>query len=296
MPHVKEEQWTFVIQFYMDHCGIPQLDKASINEIYYEEVPVKTPTTTTTTTTTQNTEQNKAEQSAEQKTEQPKPEEKKTEKVKKEKNTICIIKLAEILYGLPQSYLDNIIQKEANQENEDRLFHLAINKRNEIENFIYSTRSKLDSDLSPFITNEEKQSLINLMNEMETWLYSGDEAIYDKSVLEARGKNLNELGTKVYKRYHDWGRLSESLNNLENSINGNINRLNTEFEKKKTNSSILTQKDFEELQKIINNYNNLLNESRTQFGTHPKFTDTPIRYEDIDKATEELNKVKYYLI
>ena len=33
LPHVKEELWTFVLQFYLDASGLPHLDKASINEV-----------------------------------------------------------------------------------------------------------------------------------------------------------------------------------------------------------------------------------------------------------------------
>merc|ERR1711957_1030193 len=41
IPAVKEEQYQFVIQFLLDICCIPHVDKASINETYFEEVPVK---------------------------------------------------------------------------------------------------------------------------------------------------------------------------------------------------------------------------------------------------------------
>jgi hypothetical protein len=171
------------------------------------------------------TTENKTENQGEAASTEPKAEEKKVEKVKKERSTICIVKLFECLFGIPQSLLDSITQKEANQENDDRLLTMAINKRNEVENFIYSTRSKLESDLGAHITNEEKENLLSLMRGMEDWLYSGDEEVYNKSVLETKGKDLNDLGTKIYKRYHDWTKLAESLDKLESIINLNIKKI-----------------------------------------------------------------------
>ena len=99
LPHVKEEQWTFVLQFYLDANGLPHLDKASINEVYYEDAPSTTKTTPSETKPTGETEKT-AEQT-----------DKKVEKVKKERSTLGIIKLVECIYGLSQTELDvNIIK------------------------------------------------------------------------------------------------------------------------------------------------------------------------------------------
>jgi len=99
LPHVKEEQWTFVLQFYLDVNGLPHLDKASINEVYYEDAP-----STTKTTPVETKPAGENEKTAEQ-------TDKKVEKVKKERSTLGIIKLVECIYGLSQTELDvNIIK------------------------------------------------------------------------------------------------------------------------------------------------------------------------------------------
>lgn len=95
LPHVKEEQWTFILQFYLDANGLPHLDKASINEIYYEDAPSTTKTTAPAENNTKPAEGTEA-----------KPEEKKVEKAKKERSTLGMIKLVECLYGLSQAELD----------------------------------------------------------------------------------------------------------------------------------------------------------------------------------------------
>jgi hypothetical protein len=78
------------LQFLLDQSGIPKIDKASINEVYYDEVPAKSTSDTP--------------KPAEEGSEEKKQEEKKNEKNKKERSTVCIVKLMES-YGLSQSLL-----------------------------------------------------------------------------------------------------------------------------------------------------------------------------------------------
>ena len=98
IPHVKEEQYQFVVQFLLDICSIPHVDKANINEVYYEEVPVKA---TAPAANTENKDPKAQEGQAEQKPEAPK-----TEKVKKERSHVCMLKISECTYGNSQSVLD----------------------------------------------------------------------------------------------------------------------------------------------------------------------------------------------
>ena len=101
IPHVKEEQHQLVVHFLLDICCIPHVDKATINEIYYEEHPVKQAPVTTPVTNTENKDQKPQENTQ--------PEQPKTEKVKKERNNVCILKIAECTYGLPQTTLNVIL-------------------------------------------------------------------------------------------------------------------------------------------------------------------------------------------
>ncbi len=292
LPQVKEEHWTLALQFYLDQYGLPHVDKASINEVYYEEVPVKNtkkPEEKKTEKTDKpadkpgdKTEEAKPE--GETKPTEPVPEEKKTEKVKKERSTVCIIKLVDCVFGLTQSLLDEITQKEANLENDDKLLRVIKNRRNEIENYIYSTRPKLDNEIAPYITSEEKELLQKYMNEVEDWFYSGDESVYNKQILDEKSKNLNDLGGKIGQRHMSWEKLEEAFNKLEKCINLNIKNLSE-------NDAILLQNEKDEIAKHIQTFNNNLNEGRVMFGKSPKFMDTPMKFEDVNKASEELVKV-----
>jgi hypothetical protein len=163
---------------------------------------------------------------------------------------------------------------------------MAINKRNEIENFIYSTREKLKGDLGSYVSAADQELLLQNMQNMEDWLYSGDENVYVKSILEEKGKPLNELGTIIYKRYHDWERLKESLFKLGRSLN--------EIGQRTNNASLsvnLNQTEKEEITKLLIDHSNLLNQLENQVNTLPKLIDPPQRWEDVEKKTTELDKV-----
>ena len=279
LPQVKEEQWTFSLQFYLDQHGLPALDKASINAFYYEDAPTTTSTPTPTTTPpAQTTSQTEEKKDA--------PEEKKPEKIKKEKQTLCIVKPFECTFGMPQDYFNILLQKDASKENEYILLTMAINKRNEIENFIYSTRGRLDGELSNYISQDEKDSLIKLMNEMEQWLYSGSEDVYVKSFLDDKVKGLNELGQKIYKRYHDWDRLSESLKKLEGVVALNEKKVNDT-----TQNIFLNQADRDELKKLVEQNTALYKEAVAKFEQGSRISDSPIPYDQVEKAADEFVKV-----
>jgi len=271
IPNVKEEQYQFVVQFLLDICCIPHVDKASINETYFEEVPVKTSAAP-------------AKDAKEEKKDE--PEAPKTEKVKKERNNVCMLKIAECTYGNPKSILDALISKEANQENEDGIYKATIGRRNEIENNIYSTRIKMNDELAGFITEEEKTALPPLMDETETWLYSGDEAVYDKKLLETKCAKFIELCDRIYGRFNNWKNLDQAINFMDEYNASNMNRINQICD-----SSL---KDFinqEELFNLIAASNKSLNDLKTELQKSPKFMDPPTSADKIKGQYNELNNV-----
>ncbi len=98
IPNIKEEQFQFVVQFLLDVCCIPHVDKAAVNEIYYEDVPVKAGATNNSNNTEN---KDKPEEKKDEKSEQTNKE-----KVKKERSNVCMLKISECTYGNPQSVLD----------------------------------------------------------------------------------------------------------------------------------------------------------------------------------------------
>lgn len=179
-----------------------------------------------------------------------------------------------------------MIHKEANQEMEDRQLKNAVNRRNEIENTIYSTRIKMQDELANYIQNDEKNALPPLMDEVENWLYSGDEAVYDKNILESKSSKLVELTNKIYGRFNAWKNLEEALVFLDNYTQENVNKVNQLCES--------NMKDFinsEEMFNLIFNSNKQLNDLKEQMNKFPKSMDPPTTAEKLKKQYDELNQV-----
>lgn len=289
IPSVKEEQYQFVVQFLLDICCIPHVDKASINETYFEEVPIKAPaasakpTASASTTTTE-----------EKKDEEKKPEEEapKTEKVKKERSNLCMLKISEINYGNSKGVLDALIQKEANQENEDGIYKITIGRRNEIENNIYSTRIKMEDELKSYISEEEKIALPPLMDETETWLYSGDDAVYDKKALETKCAKFIDICNKIYGRYNNWRNLDQAINFMDDYNASSMTRVNQISE-----SSLKDFIDQQQLVNLITASNASVNELKTALVKSPRFMEPSISADKIKAEYEVLNNVgKFFLL
>lgn len=183
-----------------------------------------------------------------------------------------------------------MIQKEANQETDDRLLTHAINKRNEIENFIYSTRNKLEHELAGYISNEDKEKLLALMKEMEEWLYSGDEEVYNKNTLEQKGKSLDEAGTKLFKRIGDWEKLNEALQTAESNLQKHLEKLHEERGKLGKDSA-LSQAEHDEISKIFENYQVLVAEALSRTQGVPKFMDPLHDPQELNKQIKDYNEV-----
>ncbi len=183
-----------------------------------------------------------------------------------------------------------MIQKEANYELEDRHFRNAINRRNEIENTLYSTRIKMQDEMANYISEEEKRALSPLMDEVETWLYSGDETVYDKNILESKCSKFIELTGKIYGRYKNWINLEEAIVYLEKYSLENVNKVNQICESK--------MKDFfnsDDMFNLISNSNQQLNELKVQMNKTLKFMEAPMTGEQLRKQFDELNQVKFFL-
>lgn len=179
-----------------------------------------------------------------------------------------------------------MIHKEANQENEDKQFRIAVNRRNEIENIIYSTRIKMNDELATYISNEEKNALPPLMDEVENWLYSGDELVYNKTVLEAKSGKMNEATNIIYKRYNEWNGLENVLQYVSEGNANCVNKIN-----QICSSTIKNFIKEDEVFNLVSNANQQLNELNAQISKTPRFMSPPTTAEKLKKQYDDLYQV-----
>lgn len=284
IPQVKEEQYTLVMEFYLDQNNLFVLDKAFINEVYYEDKPATTttPTTNTTGTTTQTPPPEGTTQPTETKPAEP-------EKVKKERRTNCIIKLATCTYGNSQTVLTQMVTRETNQENLDKNLKYVKDKRNELETFIYTTREYLGTSLQGFYDQKEAEDLLAIFNKTEEWMYNNVEETYVKEKIEQAYNVCTEPGNKIYRRKTHWENIDRALNEAKSSLDANIKK----FE---NNASWLVQTEKDELQKVIENFNNQYNTTFPVCRQAPKMVEPPVDYVSIERSTKDFeDRVKKIL-
>jgi hypothetical protein len=264
------------MEFYLDQNNLFNLDKAFINEVYYED-KVAQPTTnanttntnTSATTTTPNT-NTTPETNAEEK----------TEKVKKERRTNCIIKLVSCNYGNSPNSLTAMTQRETSQENEDKNIKYIKDKRNELETFMYTTRENLTSSLQGFFDEKEAESLNSIMVKTEEWMYNNVEETYIKEKIEEWYNLVTVPGNKIYRRKTHWENLDKAMNEAQTVLNTNIQK----FEQ---NTSTLIQTEADELKKVVQQFNDFYNSTLPILVKSPKFVDAPVDYVSVERQTRE---------
>lgn len=277
LPPVNQEKFDFVLHFSMDINGMPFIDKVNITEYWFEEVAVEV---------------KKDDKNNEKKEDGKMEVEQETKKVRKENINPCIINIIEQNYGLSRNILDNLISIEQFQEKEDQELSLVHSKRNEIEQFIYKTRDKLEHDLNDYVLKDELPILVEEMDMITKWFYSEDPLIEDMKTLSEKTQKLNSVGQVIYKRYYDWENLSTAFTQINLVFRNNENQIKVDFEKftKNDPTVYLQEQDFQELNKVFELYKDKTKEAYKSLEGVPKTSSPPVTDKTIIQYIEDMNK------
>ncbi|KAH3681613.1 hypothetical protein WICPIJ_007429 [Wickerhamomyces pijperi] len=132
--------------------------------------------------------------------EAPKPEDYepqyKTVKVLRPKDVLTVVVSDE---SLPTAELNTYLEKEGQLTSSDELVFKIQNKRNEIEEYIYDFRAKLDDLYSKFVSDSEKEDLMELLSKAELWLEDHEDA--SLGVFTAKYEELASKGNLIKGRY-----------------------------------------------------------------------------------------------
>ncbi|KOG96208.1 adenyl-nucleotide exchange factor SSE1 [Saccharomyces eubayanus] len=124
------------------------------------------------------------------------PEFKKVIKTVK-KDDLTII---EHTFGLEAKKLNELIEKENEMIAQDKLVAETEDRKNTLEEYIYTLRGKLDEEYSTFASDAEKTKLKDMLNKAEEWLYDdGFDSIKAKYI--AKYEELASLGNVIRGRY-----------------------------------------------------------------------------------------------
>ena len=326
MKKKKEKDWKFTLKYDLDINCIPKLDKANIIESKIELVPV--------IDTTQKKDDKKPEDKKDdkkptdkkddkkpadkkddkkptdkkpeaKKPEAKKPEAKKPEDKKKEEKpkmkekkieteTQLDIDVVETLFGTSKGILEQYLKREKDQNKEDEIFREASNLKNSLEQYIYSTKEKFDTQLKGYYTDAEKGNLTKFMDELMNWLYSEDEKLYDKPTLEAKSKNMKTLGDEIYKRCDNWNTIRNNYNIFESTVNDLTTQLKTEEDKlAKKQFTYITKEDSVKINKLIKDAVDNAKKKHALTDKAPQIKVPPVQPDDVKMLTDNLrNNVK----
>jgi len=151
----------------------------------------------------------------ENKTEEAKKEEEKKAKRKKYKRTN--LEISKILKGLKEEEIKMYVNEEKRMSGEDRIAKETLDKRNEVESYVYESRSKLDSSFKEYATPEQLQKIHNFLTETESWVY-GEGADTIKSVYIERLDKMKELVEPITKRFNVYTSYPQLISDLQDAL------------------------------------------------------------------------------
>eukprot|EP01129_Flabellula_baltica_P003038 TRINITY_DN12898_c0_g1_i1.p1 TRINITY_DN12898_c0_g1~~TRINITY_DN12898_c0_g1_i1.p1 ORF type:complete len:804 (-),score=241.98 TRINITY_DN12898_c0_g1_i1:32-2443(-) len=204
VPHISDKDLQdIIVKFKYDHNFITTLEKVDhVDKVeieYQEEVKpeVEEKKEGSTEEKTESTENTDVEMTDSQ------PEEKKyVTKTKVEKKTTPIPFYLETPVRITEEQMKVFIEQEKAFREGDR-YHANVEKtKNDLESYVYNSRSALHQNWSEFVTPEEMTPFSNSLYGTESWLY--DEGMHQPlEVYQNKLAELKSLGEKYALRYNE---------------------------------------------------------------------------------------------
>lgn len=102
--------------------------------------------------------------------------------------------------GLDDSTKNQLIERENEMTNEDKLVADTEDRKNALEEYIYDMRGKLEDTYADFASDDEKSRLNSMLDAAENWLYDdGEDAL--KAQYIAKYEELASIGNLIRGRY-----------------------------------------------------------------------------------------------
>lgn len=218
----KETEFGVKVRVLLNKNGMVEFESAILNEDYYEEVKDEKKEGEKKEGEKKEGEKKEGETPAN-------PEEKPVEEVKKKKKTRATPLKADInfLYFIVPNQLNTFIHDEQQMNTQDRITAETYERKNQVESYIYDTRSKLGDQYANYVHPNVKDTLLTELKKAEDWLY-GDGAKTSKDAYIKKIEELKFFGNPIEKRYFEYNNLPETaekflaiLKNYENVVTSN---------------------------------------------------------------------------
>ncbi|KAJ3070834.1 adenyl-nucleotide exchange factor sse1 [Podochytrium sp. JEL0797] len=168
----------------------------------------------------------------------------------------------------------------------DRLVIDTAEKRNQLEEYVYYAREKLDMAWSDFIVDSERTSFMKECNEMEDWLY-GDGEDATKSVYVEKLAGLKKQGDPVAARYLE----SEERPRAERLFREYANDIAIKLAAEDDRYAHIDAADMAKVKKELDTKLAWLNAGLAKINEQAKSVDPAIKVADINMEKESLSYV-----
>ncbi|KAJ3331912.1 adenyl-nucleotide exchange factor sse1 [Blyttiomyces sp. JEL0837] len=165
----------------------------------------------------------------------------------------------------------------------DRLVIDTAEKRNQLEEYVYYVRGKLEMAWSDFVTDGDRSGLMSELNDMEEWLYGeGEEAT--KSVYVEKLNGLKTKGDPVAERFRE----AEDRPRAEKLFREFVNSIMIGLQAGDDRYAHIPAADLEKVTKECQNKLNWLNDAIAKVNEQPKHVAPAVTVAAIQKEKDAL--------
>ncbi|CAH8522781.1 unnamed protein product [Schistosoma intercalatum] len=182
----------------------------------------------------------------------------------------------------------------ANLIQQDKLERERVNSKNAVEEYVYEMRSKLQGPLNPFASPAESESLLQLLDVTEEWLYGDGESlkrhVYVEKLAELRSK-----GDPIVHRANEHLNRPLAVDNFNRSL-VRIRKVLDSIAAGEPTYDHLTQAQVNQLEDMIVQYETWLNQQMMQQNPRPQTSDPVVKVTDIVSQQQAMESVCHPII
>lgn len=161
--------------------------------------------------------------------------------------------------------------------------------RNALEEYVYELRGKLfqDGDLAAFVVENDRLSIVNQLDAMESWLYEEEGEECHRQVYQDKLTALKSQGEPIQMRRLEFDLRPQVLEQLAGSLQLATKALN-QIRSNDPKYAHLTDEDINKVAQAIDKTHNWLEDTRTKLGSAPKYLQPPVTVNDIRVEKQNL--------
>jgi len=153
-----------------------------------------------------------------------------------------------------------------------------------LEEYVYDTRSKLDSKYASYVQAAEKEKLLAKLSEAEEWLYSEEGEDATKSAYVERLDALRALGDPIATRWNEAEIRPREISALRESINTFLSQATSSDER----WNHIDQKDKDSVVEKAATAQKWLDDNVARQAERPRNIDPILTSKDIQKKRDDL--------